>query len=190
MKKISFIDEENQKLVQYQCKNIDKAKYKEFINFLYRMKLDSNLSSISFLKKGKTTFDLIQEFNKLIDSNEEIMDFGNVLSTFSSPELYEMQVVKEPIKRFLSIFDFEVKEELPVNDFVVMSLFSRHPNFEGTKEAIQAKKEIIGITNNSKVLKNNSSEKLINLSQKSQNSEGFVFTKQRVPIHSAKKVAG
>ena len=39
MKKISFIDEENQKLVQYQCKNIDKAKYKEFINFLYRMKL-------------------------------------------------------------------------------------------------------------------------------------------------------
>ena len=54
MKKISFIDEENQKLVQYQCKNIDKAKYKEFINFLYRMKLDSNLSKEeqgSILKK-------------------------------------------------------------------------------------------------------------------------------------------
>lgn len=190
MKTINFIDEESQKLVQYQCKNrVDKSKYNEFINFLYTRKLDSNLSSVKLLKDGKTTFDLIKEFNQLLDAQEEIIDFGGVLSTFSSPELYQMQVVKEPIKRFLSLFEFESRKELPMNDFIVMSLFSKHPNFEGTEEAKQAIKVVTGITNNSKVLKNNSFEKTMNLSKNTKNRESFVLTKQITSISSANKAA-
>lgn len=190
MKKISFIDKETKKLIQYQCADsVNKSKYNEFVNFLYMMKLDSTLSSVKILKSGKTTFDLIKEFNRMLEPDVESIDFGGVLSVFSSQNLYKTAVVKEPIKKFLSLFEFENKKELPITDFEVMTLFSRHPNFEGTDEAKKSLQEVCGIINNSKILQSNS-EKFIRLSKKAECDKNLVLTKQRMPIVAIKKAVG
>lgn len=157
-KKLSFIDEgeELPKLVQYDLKIKEETSLQDifsFYQFLYGMKLDSSLSSNCPLKKGKITLDLIMEFNQLLISNNSNLDFGGVLSVFNSEESSKTMVLQESMRKFMSLFELKEKKEFPIEDYIVMDLFSNHPSFIGTEESINARNTVNSIDSNTKILK-------------------------------------
>ena len=69
-----FMDEEQGRVVRYQCKlrnNLHYGQLNEFYNYPYRMRLDSNLSSFSPLQEGKSTKDIITTFNEMLEIWQE-----------------------------------------------------------------------------------------------------------------------
>lgn len=162
-KKLSFIDESGElpKLVQYDLKVKEETSLQDifsFYQFLYGMKLDSSLSSNCPLKEGKITLDLITEFNQLLTSNNGNLDFGGVLSMFNSEESSKTMVLQESMKKFMSLFELEERKEFPIEDYVVMDLFSNHPSFIGTQESINARNTVNSIDSNTRILKYHSLE--------------------------------
>lgn len=162
-KKLSFIDEgrELPVLVQYDLKVKDGTSLQDIFSFyqsLYGMKLDSSLSSNFPLKKGKITLDLIMEFNQLLTSNNDNMDFGGVLSILNSEESCKTIVLQESMRRFMSLFEFGEKREFPIEDYIIMDRFSKHPSFIGQKESIDARNVVNSIDSNTRILRYHSLE--------------------------------
>lgn len=185
IKKLSFIDEEKGSVVEYDCKlkdGITENVIDSFNNSLYKLGLDSKTSNTKVLHDGKSTIDLIKEFSKVLKS--DVIDFGGVLSLYSSKNLVESDFVREPISNFLGFFDFVDKREHPIEDVRLESLFANHPSFEYTKEATKIKKHTKSIAPNTMLFKNNSSQNYIRLS-----SELKGVQKRKIPNSGKAKKA-
>lgn len=150
-KKLSFIEkiEGVPKLIQYDLRLKEETSIQDivsFYQFLYEMKLDSGLSN-NFI------FDLITEFNQLLTSNNDNLDFGRLLSIFNSEESSKTMVLQESMRKFMSLFELREKKELPIEDYIIMDRFSNHPNFIGKKESIDARNTVNSIDGNTQILK-------------------------------------
>ncbi|MCI8347304.1 MAG: hypothetical protein HFJ12_05125 [Bacilli bacterium] len=162
-KKLSFIDEREKLpvLVQYDLKVKEETSLQDIFSFyqsLYGMKLDSSLSSNCPLKKGKITLDLIMEFNQILTSNNDNMNFGGVLSIFNSEESSKTIVLQESMRKFMSLFEFGEKKEFPIEDYIIMDRFSNHPSFIGQKESVDARNVVNSIDSNTRILRYHSLE--------------------------------
>ncbi len=139
---LTYLDEERGQIVRYQCKlrkNLHYGELNEFYNFPYRMRLDSNLSSVSPLQSGKTTKDIILAFNELLSSTTKYIDFGKITSCFNEGFASSI-IVQNLVGKFMRLFDFQ---EQPLMDATEL---------EKQKKVIKNNSKILAIYNQNNML--------------------------------------
>lgn len=153
-KRISYIDEERQTLVECEFamrRDITSVDIDDFCKSIYGMKLDSSLYPEPVLENKVTAYDVVEEFKKLLDPSTYIVDFKGVDSLFRSEKSNQQNLIKYPLQRFLGFFHLEKKSEFPMETIAVMDTFSRHPNFMGNEKAM-IQTEISSLNVNTKIL--------------------------------------
>lgn len=165
IKKMSFIDNERQKIVQLNCKlknGINKGDINIFKNYLHTLNFDNR-----FFKQDKSIIDLEKEYCNMLYG--DTLDFGRILSIYSSPDLIKTEFVKDPVIRFLGLFEIVNEEEKDLKDLEVLEIAMRHHNFIGKIEREKIAKEANSIHSNTLLFKDSSKEEIIKIFHKKEN---------------------
>lgn len=113
-------DKETGKIIGYRCKKREMEPFETdcYFSSLYGMKLNSSVVNGEALKKGNGTNDLIRELRMILEDEESsVIDFGNVLNLFNMNKVNPC-VIREPIKRFLGLYEVEKVSEYVKTEWV------------------------------------------------------------------------